>query len=327
MLEASVYQWAMLVTCVREVYEAVALIAFMDLVFLILGGPKRLAQLLVAEDDRPVEHIWPLCLILPPYTQGAHFVASVILGIFQYVFVCLVYLAAIILIWCLGLCGMNPFVTKCLKAVPVMVKACSCAWALNCLVLFARQVKEHVPACGLVLKFLSIKGIVFFTFWQASVIWLLEQSGYFAQIEDYVQAKATSYELQLSIWNEDEIKSGLNDLLLCIEVLAFSIMHWYAYPPREVDTLPLDVQRRLKQPEEGYVVDRLIETASVFDFRGVKEDLRELVETPGFPEAVKRERWGLAPLAFVYFQRRRKRHEKNMAQGGESNAPLLSPQL
>eukprot|EP00429_Kryptoperidinium_foliaceum_P025237 CAMPEP_0176127842 /NCGR_PEP_ID=MMETSP0120_2-20121206/64581_1 /TAXON_ID=160619 /ORGANISM="Kryptoperidinium foliaceum, Strain CCMP 1326" /LENGTH=47 /DNA_ID= /DNA_START= /DNA_END= /DNA_ORIENTATION= len=40
MLEASVYQWAEVLTCIREVYEAVALVSFMQLMLMVLGGPQ-----------------------------------------------------------------------------------------------------------------------------------------------------------------------------------------------------------------------------------------------------------------------------------------------
>merc|ERR1719447_176326 len=109
MLESSDYQWAMLLTCIREVYEAVALVSFMEIVVTILGGTQHLAQLLhgIAVSKDPVNPplvyhvVWPLSRLLLPYRPGSEFVRSMLMGIFQYVFVCLAYFVMILFIWIL----------------------------------------------------------------------------------------------------------------------------------------------------------------------------------------------------------------------------------
>jgi len=283
MLEASVYQWAELLTCIREVYEAVALVSFMELMLTILGGTQHLAVILVDESylhsagvPQPVPHVFPLCKILPAYQAGPQFLKSMLLGIFQYVFVCLAYMAVTCLIWALDVFGLLPprlFVA--LKVVPNVTKAASCAWALNCLLLFAHEVYAHVPPCGLFLKFLSIKGIVFFTFWQGFVIWICERTGGFQRALHYVDEKSTASGINSVWWSEAQLKSGINDLLLCFEVLFFSVLHLFAYPAREVETMPQSVVRRIEDPGE-ITLDRVLSAVNLMNLRKFRDEVESL---------------------------------------------------
>jgi len=119
---------------------------------------------------------------------------------------------------------------KILKCVPNGLKALSCGWALYCLTLFAHELYSAIPQMRLFLKFISIKGIVFFTFWQAFMISLVSKLGF---IEQFSQWISTHSDLEKSWWSMDQIKSGINDFLLCIECFVFCILHWFAYPATE----------------------------------------------------------------------------------------------
>jgi len=66
-------------------------------------------------------------------------------------------------------------------------------------------------------KFLSIKLIVMFTFYQSFVIGAV-------QIKIL---KATAY------WTVNNIKDGLNALLICVEMVFFSALMWWAYTSKE----------------------------------------------------------------------------------------------
>ncbi|KAF5345454.1 hypothetical protein D9758_013648 [Tetrapyrgos nigripes] len=66
-------------------------------------------------------------------------------------------------------------------------------------------------------KFWSIKLIVMFTFYQSFV---------FSALEGRV-IHATDY------WSATNISNGLNALAICIEMILFSIMMWWAYTPKE----------------------------------------------------------------------------------------------
>lgn len=221
-----------LLSCLREAYEAVALASFMQLILTVLGGPMHLKDKLLEDGGKPVYHLGPL-RYLPglraPYRAGPEFVASMIMGILQYIFFMIVVFFLKLLI--LEVDGERSR----LMMLPNVVKSASCAWALMCIVLFSHEVYDFLPSMNLMLKFVSIKGIVFFTFWQGIVINFLQVSGVLSSLTEYLKAKAEDSHLKELWWNEFEIKSGINDCLLCIEMLFFCVLHWVAYPAREIE--------------------------------------------------------------------------------------------
>ncbi|CAJ1355347.1 unnamed protein product, partial [Effrenium voratum] len=76
--------WVMLVHCLREVSEAVAVTTFMQLVLSFLGGPMKLANTFLEEKQPPVEQLCFFKWFLPPYRPGPNFVSKVVVGILQY---------------------------------------------------------------------------------------------------------------------------------------------------------------------------------------------------------------------------------------------------
>lgn len=316
MLETSVYQWAEILTCFRELYEAVALVSFMELVLTILGGTQTLAAVLSEDSSEHeegqalVHHVWPLSQVLPPYRAGPEFLKCMLLGIFQYVFVCLIYLAMMFFIWSLGQLELvNTATTPILRVVPNLMKAASCAWALNCLLLFAHEVYAHVPPCGLFLKFLSIKGIVFFTFWQGFVIWCCQQTGAFEKARHYISEKSVEHGLDDSWWSKAQLKSGLNDLLLCLEVLLFSVLHLFAYPAREVEILPSPWKERL-QDDAPPGVERVLSAVNLMNISRLRDEVKRLGDGPLWWEG-------------KFSHGRKRRHSGEVAFAADAVSPLI----
>lgn len=283
MLEDSVHKWAELLTGIREVYEAIALVSFMELFLAILGGTQRLSQALLddaasRDPEHPplVHHVWPLRLFLPPYRAGPEFIRHTLLGIFQYVFGSLLYLLLVYLIWGLSWAGvLTGTAENVFRILPNLLKAASCAWALNCLFLLAHEVYEHVPPCGLPLKFLSIKGIVFFTFWQGFVISCCQITGQFSRAQQYFTEKSKEQGIDPHWWDQSQLKSGLNDFLLCFEVLFFSILHLFAYPAREIDRMPVELKAQIGvQDPPG--LERLISAVNLMNISKIHQEIMSL---------------------------------------------------
>eukprot|EP00405_Crypthecodinium_cohnii_P037427 CAMPEP_0206547372 /NCGR_PEP_ID=MMETSP0325_2-20121206/13257_1 /ASSEMBLY_ACC=CAM_ASM_000347 /TAXON_ID=2866 /ORGANISM="Crypthecodinium cohnii, Strain Seligo" /LENGTH=406 /DNA_ID=CAMNT_0054046665 /DNA_START=186 /DNA_END=1402 /DNA_ORIENTATION=- len=284
MLEDSDYNWAELLNCVREVYEAVALVSFMELMLTILGGSRHLAICLWCRENEKQNEAkigekgknWtpPLfSIVLQHFQAGPELLQFVLLGIFQYVMVCVIYLVLVAFVWGLQQSGcIDDFAAKILTVVINVMKACSCAAALSCLLMFAHQVKDLVPSCGLTWKFLSIKGIVFFTFWQGFVIWVSMRTGQFQKLLHLLTEKSKEHGLDPQLWDESQLRSGLNDFLLCFEVLFFSILHLYAYPAREMERLPEEVRANLCIEEE-LGIERVL---SVVNLMNIKKLHREI---------------------------------------------------
>jgi len=89
-------------------------------------------------------------------------------------------------------------------------------WALYCLVFFYYATKNELGPIRPVGKFLAVKALVFFTWWQSVGISMLLSMGL---ITDYG-----------SDWRADQVAKGLQNYLICIEMFAFSIVHVFVFP-------------------------------------------------------------------------------------------------
>jgi len=256
------------------------------LILTILGGTQHLAVVLVHGEEfscadlrdaaGEVQHFWPLRKVLPAYRAGPEFLKCMLLGIFQYVFMCLAYLTVITTIWGSEQLGLiTPEVFQAVKVVANFAKAASCAWALTCLLLFAHEVYAHVPPCGLPLKFLSIKGIVFFTFWQGFAIWVMMHTGALRHLRQYFSEKSADMGLDDSWWSPTQLRSGLNDLLLCFEVLFFSVLHFFAYPAREPASLQSPWRERILD-DKSPGVQRVLSAVNLMNISRLREEVLRL---------------------------------------------------
>lgn len=224
MLEDSERGWAELFTLTREGYEAVAIVSFMQFMLTFLKGPKHLAKILVERGQEPFRHPWPLRLILRPYQPGPHFVASVVVGIMQYIPTMFIIFLLNLSIWRFGEMECCRILHR-LALLPKLAKALSCAFAMYNLVLFYHQTHTHLEHIRPVLKFMGIKGIVFFTFWQELVIALLVRLQVVPNPKTHLHNE----------WTQAEIADGIKNMLLCVEMLGFSELHRRAYPYDEFE--------------------------------------------------------------------------------------------
>jgi len=227
-VEEDVHRLVMLLTCAREVYEAFAVCAFMQLVLTFLGGPVRLSNRLQEDGQRDVEQLGPLRFVLPPYKSGPSFVSKMVMGILQYAVVAPCLFVLTFIIWGSLL---DPDLLRFqqgllrLKSVPPIVKALSCGIAMYHLALLYREVHLYLVEFRPVLKFLGIKAIVFFTFWQGILIDCLASTSFFSAI--FTDASHLNDDPG---WTPDQMIEGLKNFLLCLEMPIFSEIHAAAYP-------------------------------------------------------------------------------------------------
>jgi len=69
-----------------------------------------------------------------------------------------------------------------------------------------------------------VKGIIFFTFWQKAVVGLVNHFGYIPHGFDQASGE---------YWCKEYVTEGIQNFLLCFEMLGFAIGHTYAYPASE----------------------------------------------------------------------------------------------
>ena len=103
-------------------------------------------------------------------------------------------------------------------------------WALYCLVFFYYATKNELGPIRPVGKFLSVKALVFFTWWQSVGISILFQMG---MIPHYSFADSDgdgSGEDSNLDWTAEDVAKGLQDYLICIEMFGAAILHTFVFP-------------------------------------------------------------------------------------------------
>ncbi|KAF2751462.1 DUF300-domain-containing protein [Sporormia fimetaria CBS 119925] len=102
--------------------------------------------------------------------------------------------------------------------------------AMYTLVHFFRQLRPDLGGRRPVLKFTSIKLVIFFCFWQNLLVWLLLKHKAFKKIQAV---------------SEPDWRTGLPCLLICVEMSIFSYMHLHAFEWRSYDLNNLEDNRDL----------------------------------------------------------------------------------
>jgi hypothetical protein len=104
-------------------------------------------------------------------------------------------------------------------------------WALYCMIFFYYATKNELGPIRPVGKFLSVKALVFFTWWQSVGISLLYQM----DMIPHYHAKEE--------WTSEDVAKGLQDYLICIEMFLFAIVHVFVFP--HTDYLASPVKNRV----------------------------------------------------------------------------------
>ena len=208
--------------------------AFFEFLTSYLGGRQHTAGILQQKPD--MKHLFPFCW-LPSWSMHRTFYTYNRILVLQYI---PVQIITSIMIFVTSLTGnyhdghwaVNDFYPWLALVVNV-----SQIFALYALIEFYQALKPELKPMKPLYKFLCIKGVVFFTFWQFEVLSGLVYAGVIGPTVTYT----TSQE-----------EYGLNDFIVCIEMFFFALAHWYAFPPREFDdSFTMPVQSMALSREEG----------------------------------------------------------------------------
>lgn len=101
--------------------------------------------------------------------------------------------------------------------------------AMYCLIQFYAQMKTEFATHSPFLKLLSIKLVIFFCFWQDELLSILNSTGVITE------SKFLAY---------GDIEVALPNILICIEMAFFAIMHIFAYPWEEYIVRKVDGQEQ-----------------------------------------------------------------------------------
>mmetsp|Transcript_21840 Transcript_21840/g.24910 ORF Transcript_21840/g.24910 Transcript_21840/m.24910 type:complete len:805 (+) Transcript_21840:818-3232(+) len=113
-------------------------------------------------------------------------------------------------------------------------------WALYCLIFFYFATVTELSPIRPVGKFLSVKAIVFFTWWQSVCISMVYQ----ADLIPHYSFHGEGQEDEIK-WTSEDVAKGMQDYLICIEMFIASLVHFFVFP--HTDYLPQAVQLRSAQ--------------------------------------------------------------------------------
>ncbi|KAM4810684.1 transmembrane protein 184C isoform X2 [Urocitellus parryii] len=138
----------------------------------------------------------------------------------------------------------------------VIINNMSQLFAMYCLLLFYKVLKEELSPIQPVGKFLCVKLVVFVSFWQAVVIALLVKVG--------VISEKHTWEWQ----TVEAVATGLQDFIICIEMFLAAIAHHYTFSYKPY----------VQEAEEGSCFDSFL---AMWDVSDIRDDISEQVRHVG----------------------------------------------
>ncbi|KAI0246683.1 organic solute transporter Ostalpha-domain-containing protein [Lactifluus subvellereus] len=205
---------AFVIDAIRDIYEAFVIYCFFQLLLGYLGGERSL--LILVHGRPPKVPPFPANIfqreldVSDPYTF-----LFLKRGILQYVQV-----KPLLAITSLALKASGRFNEGEFRAdsgylyVSIVYNASICL-SLYCLAMFWLSISEDLKPFRPMPKFLCVKGILFFSFWQATGVSLLASVGAIKQLGPYT--------------DKEHISLGLTDTLICLEMPFFAIAHLVAF--------------------------------------------------------------------------------------------------
>ncbi|XP_037075605.1 transmembrane protein 184C-like [Pollicipes pollicipes] len=208
----------------RECYEAYVIYNFMMYLLITLNEHMDLESVLATRPD--LAHICPFCC-LRPWRMGRELVQRCKHFILQYTVVrpvtsCIAFVASLF-----GAYGEGTFEPDRLFLYVALVNNISQLLAMYSLVLFYRATREFLKPVRPLAKFLVIKCVVFFSFFQEFIISVLVYAGV---ISTWFGVQDAS--------DVHVISESIQNFLICIEMLLAAMAHMYAFshvPYRDPD--------------------------------------------------------------------------------------------
>lgn len=198
----------------RELYEAFVLASFVYYIIELLGGEEQLALKLRTKDAKHGRHGF-LLRWCGEWQMGRPFMINCKYGVLQYVLVKIIATIVVIVLRSLGKFDTGAWGWDSAYTYIAVIMNFSIGYALYCLVKLYYATKDDLKEWNPVWKFLCIKGIIFFTFWQGFLIEVLHSFGVIQDVGN---------------WDSEHVVDGLQDFLISFEMVFFAIAHRYAFP-------------------------------------------------------------------------------------------------
>ncbi|KAG2080308.1 organic solute transporter Ostalpha-domain-containing protein [Suillus cothurnatus] len=251
---------AFFIDVIRDVYEAFVIYCFFVLLLDYLGGERSL--LIQLHGRPPIPAIFPVSLwrhevdVSDPYTF-----LFIKRGILQYVQVKPVLAVASLIMKATGTYHEGDFGPGPGYLYVSIVYNVSICLALYCLAVFWMCVSGDLKPFRPVPKFLCVKGILFFSFWQSIAVSTLVAADVISKLGPYTDS--------------EHISLGLTDTLICVEMPFFAIAHMYAFSYRDFVKSSPSAKVHVARMRIGYAV------RDAFGLKDLVEDTKTTLRGEG----------------------------------------------
>lgn len=200
----------MLLDSIKECYEALVIAKFLSLMYSYLN--ISISKNIVPDEikGREIHHSFPMTFFQPRTTRLNHQTLK-LLKYWTWQFVIIRPVCSLLMIT-LQLLGIYPRWVSWTFSIILNMSFFLAMYSLLAFYhVFAKELKPHKPLA----KFICISGIVFFSFWQGIVLDILAAAGII-----------TSQHFWLNV---EHVEEAIQNLLICVEMVAFSVIQQYAY--------------------------------------------------------------------------------------------------
>ncbi|EPY35375.1 transmembrane protein 184C [Angomonas deanei] len=204
---------------IRDTYEAFVLYIFFMLMIAYCGGEGQLLRSLKRKRYRGV-HPWPLCCI-PSYPLDRAFYLRCKRWVLQCALIKPITSFIALVTDPFGIYQEGTFAVNNVYTYNCIIINFSLTWALYYLVLFEIECGKEMHYARTFLKFLCVKSIIFFSYWQSVLVSLLAMSGILYMGKNDHESETTSAVIQ--------------DLLMCFELLPVAFLHRAAFGRDKLD--------------------------------------------------------------------------------------------
>lgn len=199
---------------IRDIYEAFTIYTFFQLLINYLDGERAL--IIMAHGRAPIHHLWPLNHVLPKVDiSDPHTFLAIKRGILQYAWLKPILAIAAIIMKATGIYQEGYIGVSSGYLWSGIFYNISVTLSLYSLGLFWVCMHNDLLPYRPVPKFLCIKLIIFASYWQGFFLSILVWLG---AIPDDVPG-----------YTQDNLAAAIQDALICCEMPAFAVAHWYAF--------------------------------------------------------------------------------------------------
>lgn len=195
---------------IKECYEALVIAKFLALLYSYLN--ISISKNIVPDGvkGREIHHSFPMTFFQPRTTRLDHHTLK-LLKYWTWQFVIIRPVCSILMI-ALQLLGFYPSWVSWTFSIILNLSFYVAMYSLLTFYhVFAKELKPHYPLA----KFICIKGIVFFSFWQGVVLNILVAGGIIK-----------SHHFWLDV---EHVQEAIQNVLICVEMVIFSVLQQYAY--------------------------------------------------------------------------------------------------